>query len=84
VAAAFAASGGVWLVSAGAAVVLRGAFRTLVRTRLRDDVLTGIRLVWSHRVLKPLCLSVGVTNFAAAATMAIFVVYAVGPRSAMG
>jgi MFS family permease len=87
-AAAFAASSGIWLIAAGAALVLRGAFRTPVlqppRSRLRADMLTGIRFVWSSRVLRSLCLSVGVTNFAAAATMAIFVVYAVGPHSAMG
>lgn len=81
---ALAASSGIWLAAAGAALVLRGVFRTPVRSRLRDDVMTGLRFVWSSRVLRSLCLSVGVTNFAAAATMAIFVVYAVGPHSAMG
>jgi MFS family permease len=83
-AAAFAASSGIWLTAAGAALVIRGAFRTPVRSRLRDDMLSGLRFVWWSRVLRSLCLSVGVTNFAAAATMAIFVVYAVGPHSAMG
>jgi MFS family permease len=86
VAIAFATSSVIWFLAAGGLLLLRGTFRATPRTptRLREDVLAGVRFVWSSRVLRSMCLSVGVTNFAGAATASIFVIYAVGPGSAMG
>ena len=83
---ALATSSAVWFLAASALLILRGAFRAPRRApaRLREDMMTGLRFLWSSRVLRSICLCVGITNFAAAATMAIFVVYAVGPHSAMG
>jgi MFS family permease len=43
-----------------------------------------VRFLWRHRLLRTLALMVGVSNFAMNATLSILVLYAVGPRSAMG
>jgi MFS family permease len=82
---ALATSSVIWLLAAGTLLIIPGAFRAprRARARLREDVMTGLRFLWSSRVLRSICLCVGATNFAAAATMAIFVVYAVGPNSTM-
>lgn len=49
------------------------------KTRITTDIAEGFRYLWNHRVLRTLAIMVGVMNFAATATMAVFVLYAVAP-----
>ena len=56
----------------------------LENTSLRVDIVEGLRFLWRQRVLRTLALMTGGFNFAGNATFAIFVLYAVGPGSAMG
>lgn len=43
----------------------------------------GLRYLWRHRLLRTLAAMTGLFNFATNATFAVFVLYAVGPDSAM-
>jgi MFS family permease len=85
VALAFAAPAALWAVAVAALLLVRGPFRIRreVRTTMRADVAEGLRFLWRHRLLRRLAVMVGVSNFASNATWAIFVLYAVGPESAM-
>jgi MFS family permease len=78
-------SSGIWLLAVGSLVMLRGSFRTGRRseTTLRVDVVIGIRYLLGSRVLRSITATGGVTNFAVSGTVAVFVVYAVGPGSAL-
>jgi MFS family permease len=51
---------------------------------LRSDIAEGLRFLWRHRILRTFTVMVGLFNFTSGATFAIFVLYAVGPASAMG
>jgi hypothetical protein len=51
---------------------------------MRADIAEGLRFLWHNRVLRALAVMVGVSNFATNALWAVFVLYAVGPDSAMG
>jgi MFS family permease len=87
VVAAFAAPAALWVAAVGALLLLRGGFavpRTEKPTTLRADVAEGLRYLWHHRLLRTLAAMTGLTNFATNATFAVFVLYAVGPDSAMG
>ena len=44
----------------------------------------GLRYLWRHRLLRTLAAMTGLFNLATNATFAVFVLYAVGPDSAMG
>jgi MFS family permease len=86
VAAAFAAPAALWAAAVGALVLMRGSFAVPRKepTTLRADVAEGLRYLWRHRLLRTLAAMTGLFNFATNATFAVFVLYAVGPDSAMG
>jgi MFS family permease len=87
VAAAFATPAALWAAAVGALLLLRGSFavpRTENPTTLRADVAEGLRYLWHHRLLRTLAAMTGLFNLATNATFAVFVLYAVGPNSAMG
>jgi MFS family permease len=75
-----------WIVAAAALLLVRGSFRVerAQRTTLRSDIAEGLRFLWRHRILRTFTVMVGLFNFTTGATFAIFVLYAVGPASAMG
>lgn len=85
-----------WLIAvpAGLCVVfvlligtgLRGDYR-IPRTdkvRLGHEVTEGARFLLGHRVLRPLLISAGLMNMANTAYFAVFVLWVVGPGSAVG
>jgi MFS family permease len=87
VAAAFATPAALWAAAVGTLLLLRGSFavpRTEERTTVRSDVAEGLRYLWRHRLLRTLAGMTGLFNFATNATFAVFVLYAIGPDSAMG
>jgi MFS family permease len=82
---AFAVPAALWLAAVGALLLLSGPFRVAraQRTTLRTDVAEGLRFLWRHRILRTLAVMTGVFNLASNGLFAIFVLYAVGPGSAM-
>jgi MFS family permease len=86
VAAAFATPAALWAAAVGALLLLRGGFSVPreAPTTLRADVAEGLRYLWRHRLLRTLATMTGLFNLATNATFAVFVLYAVGPDSAMG
>ena len=86
VAAAFATPAGLWAAAIGALLLLRGGFSVPREksTTLRADVAEGLRYLWRHRLLRTLAAMTGLFNLATNATFAVFVLYAVGPDSALG
>jgi hypothetical protein len=86
VVAAFATPAALWVAAVGALLLLRGGFAVPreAPTTLRADVAEGLRYLWRHRLLRTLAAMTGLFNFATNATFAVFVLYAVGPDSAMG
>lgn len=87
VAAAFATPSVLWAAAVGTLLLLRGSFavpRTEERTTIRADVVEGLHYLWRHRLLRTLAAMTGLFNFATNATFAVFVLYAVGPHSALG
>jgi MFS family permease len=86
VALTFTTSAGLWVVAIGALLLVRGPFRVerTHRTTMRADIAEGLRYLWRHRLLRTLAVMVGVFNFASNAVFAVFVLYAVGPDSAIG
>jgi MFS family permease len=85
IAAAFATPAALWAAAVGVLLLLRGGFAVPRRepTTLRADVAEGLRYLWRHRLLRTLATMTGLFNFATNATFAVFVLYAVGPDSAM-
>ena len=85
IAAAFATPAALWAAAVGALLLLRGGFAVprAEPTTLRADVAEGLRYLWRHRLLRTLAAMTGLFNFATNATFAVFVLYAVGPDSAM-
>jgi MFS family permease len=85
-AAAFASPAGLWAVAVGVLLLLRGSFAVPREgsTTLRAEVAEGLRYLWRHRLLRTLAAMTGLFNFATNATFAVFVLFAVGPNSAMG
>lgn len=83
---ALGAPAALWAVALGALLLVRGRFRIerAGRTTMRADIAEGLRFLWRHRLLRTLAVMVGGFNLATNATFAIFVLYAVGPESAMG
>jgi MFS family permease len=85
IATAFATPAALWAAAVGALLLLRGSF-AIPREKpstLRADVAEGLRYLWRHRLLRALAAMTGLFNFATNATFAVFVLYAVGPDSAM-
>lgn len=82
IALAFAGSAAAYLLAALALVAMKGSFRP-VRTgppsRLRTDVVEGLRFLWGNRVLRTLGMMTGGFNLASSAMTAVFVLYAVRP-----
>ncbi|HEY7606966.1 MAG TPA: MFS transporter [Actinomycetes bacterium] len=73
-----------YLAGAGCLALIAGNFRPVIDrsagpTRLRDDVVEGIRYVWRHPVLRPLAVMLGVQNLAFQAVFSVFVLFAVAP-----
>jgi MFS family permease len=85
VAAAFATPAALWAAAVGALLLLRGGFSVPREdhSTLRADVAEGLRYLWRHRLLRTLAAMTGLFNFATNATFAVFVLYAVGPDSAL-
>jgi MFS family permease len=83
---AFAAPVGLWLVAIVALALVPGQFRVerTSRSTIRADIAEGLRFLWGHRLLRTLAIMVGFFNVATSATSAILVLFAVGPKSAMG
>ncbi|MFG1648180.1 MFS transporter [Amycolatopsis sp. NPDC049252] len=75
-----------WAVAVAALLLVRGSYRVerTGRTTLRADIAEGLRFLVRHKVLRTFSVMVGTFNFATGATFAVFVLYAVGPDSAMG
>ena len=51
---------------------------------LRRELGEGLRVLWRHRVLRPLLIAAGLWNFASTALSAVIVLWMVGPGSAGG
>ncbi|WET80852.1 MFS transporter [Amycolatopsis sp. QT-25] len=83
---AFATPAALWLVSVAALFFVPGSFRAegTRDTSVREDLVEGLRFLWTNRILRILAIMVGGFNFATSAMLTIFVLYAVGPASAMG
>jgi MFS family permease len=83
---AFGAPAILWTAAVAALLLMRGSFHVERNrpTALRADIAEGLRFLWRHRLLRTLAVMVGVFNFTASAVMAILVLFAVGPDSAMG
>jgi MFS family permease len=65
---------------------MRGRFRVAEPStaRVRTDIAEGLRYLARHRVLRALAVQAGTFNLANAAYFAVFVLWAVGPASAIG
>jgi len=79
----------VWTVAAGMLLARTGTFRArrgepAEAASLRSDIVIGLQFLAPSVALRSVCVCVAVTNFAGAAATAVFVVYAVGPGSALG
>jgi MFS family permease len=85
-AAALIVPSALWIAAIGVLLLVRGTFRIprTVRTTLRTDIAEGLKFLWHVRVLRTLAMLTGTFNFANNAVFAVFVLYAVGPTSAIG
>lgn len=75
------------LAALALATGLRGRFRPATRTtrtRPLADVREGLAFLVRHPVIRPLVITSSVMNLASTAYFAVFVLWAVGPDSAMG
>lgn len=83
---AFATPAGLWLLAVVALVLVRGEFRITrdAPASMRAEIMVGLRFLWSNSVLRTLAFMTGLFNLTSSAAFAIFVLYAVGPTSAMG
>lgn len=65
---------------------LRGTYRPPSREPrpIREDIVEGVRYLSGQRVLRALAVLAGLFNLAGAAYLAVFVLWAVGERSAVG
>jgi MFS family permease len=85
VALAFGAPVLLWLAAIGMLLLVRGHYRAdrPERTTIRADIAEGLRFLRASTLLRTLAIMVGVFNFASSAVFTVFVLYAVGPQSAM-
>lgn len=82
IASAFATSSAAYLVAALALASMAGSFRPERAgppTRMRAEIVEGVRFVWDNPVLRTLALMLGLTNLATMAHFSVFVVFAVEP-----
>jgi MFS family permease len=80
--AAFAVTSGAYLAAALCVASIAGTFRPEragVTRSMRQDIAEGVRFVWRNPILRTLGLMLGMTNMAFAASMAVFVLFAVDP-----
>jgi MFS family permease len=75
-----------WLVAAVVLLLLTGSYKTGHdrSTTIRADIGEGLRFLAHHRVLRAMAALTGLANLGTSAMFAVFVLYAVGPDSAMG
>ena len=84
---AVGAPAAMWVLAVLALASVRGRFRVERQgpaTTLRADVGEGMRYLFGHRVLRTLALMTGVSNLGFSMAMSVFVLFAVGPASAVG
>ncbi len=84
---AFTVPAGMWLAAVGVLLLIRGSFKVQregEKTTIRADIAEGLRFLLGHRILRTLAIMTGIFNLASSASFAVFVLYAVGPESAMG
>lgn len=83
---AFAGPAVLWVVAIFALLFVRGDFKIerSARSTVRADIAEGLSFLWRHRLLRTLAVMVGLYNVATSASLAILVLFAVGPKSAMG
>ncbi|HRP99394.1 MAG TPA: MFS transporter [Terrimesophilobacter sp.] len=83
---AFVTPAGLWLLAIAALFLVRGDFRAEreAPASMRSEIMVGLRFLWSNTVLRTLAFMTGLFNLTSSAMFAIFVLYAVGPTSAMG
>lgn len=83
---AFAAPAALWVVAVGVLLFVPGQFKIEreLNTTIRADIAEGLRFLWGNRLLRTLATMVGLFNVATTAAMAVLVLFAVGPKSAMG
>lgn len=83
---AFWTTTALWALAVAALWTVHGSFRPqrpTGPTTIRTDISEGVRFLMSRPVLRTMAAMVGVANLAAAATGAVFVLYAVGPGSVL-
>lgn len=85
VAIALSAPAALWGVAVVALVFVRGSFRIerSQRTTMRTDIAEGLRFLRRHQLLRTFAVMTGLFNLATSATLAVFVLYAVGESSPM-
>jgi MFS family permease len=74
-------------LAAGAVLsLLPGSYRPVRKssTTVSADIITGLRYVTEHGVLRSMAVLVGLINLAGAAYLVVFVLWAVGDTSALG
>ncbi|MCI0155303.1 MFS transporter [Leifsonia shinshuensis] len=82
---AFGAPVLLWMAAIGMLLLVRGRFTTdhPRTTTIRADIAEGLRYLGRNTLLRTLAVMVGGFNFASSAVFTVFVLYAVGPMSAM-
>lgn len=82
---AFAVPAGLWIIAVGMLFLVRGNFRVSRENpaSMRSEIMVGLRFLWKTKVLRTLAFMTGLFNLTSSAVFAIFVLYAVGPTSAM-
>jgi MFS family permease len=82
---AFGVPAALWFVAVLALMLVPGRFRVAREepATIRGDIVEGLRFLWRHQILRTFAVMVGSSNFASSAMMAVLVLYAVGPGSAM-
>lgn len=85
VAIAFAAPAVLYVVAALSLLAMRGGYRPRRAgpTRVREDIVEGLRYLSRHRVLRTLAGMAAVANLAGSGFFAVFVLFVVGPRAPM-
>lgn len=79
---AIAMSSGLYLLAALTLLTVPGSFRARrsgPATTMRSDIVTGVRYLAQHRLLRVLAACVGVSNLASTATMAILPLHVIDP-----
>ena len=82
VAASLAASAGAYLLAAVVLLAVTGSFRperTGPPTRIRTDIVEGVRYLFGNRVLRTMALCTGLSNLASTAMFSVFPLFAVDP-----